>query len=58
MAPSSNHSPRFGRLLTPLVNGVRVAGAFLPAWNRSQQPTLVLLDGEGLGHTPKSVAAI
>ena len=55
---SSNHSHRFGRLLTPLVNGVRVAGAFLPAWNGGQQPKLVLLDGEGLGHTPKSVAAI
>ena len=55
---SSNHSPRFGRLLTPLVNGVRVAGAFLPPWNGGEQPKLVLLDGEGLGHTPKSVAAI
>jgi len=55
---SSNYSPRFGRLLTPLVNGLRVSGAFLPAWNGGQQPRLVLLDGEGLGHTPKSVAAI
>lgn len=55
---SSNHSPRFGYLLTPLVNGIRVAGAFLPAWNNGMQPKLVLLDGEGLGHTPKSVAAI
>jgi hypothetical protein len=55
---SSNHAPRFGRLLTPLVNGVRVSGAFLPEWNSGQQPKLVLLDGEGLGHTPKSVAAI
>ncbi|MCM2480269.1 Rab family GTPase, partial [Serpentinimonas maccroryi] len=55
---SSNHFSRFGRLLTPLVNGVRVSGAFLPAWNGGQQPKLVLLDGEGLGHTPKSVAAI
>ncbi|MDV2119492.1 hypothetical protein RZ023_07545 [Burkholderia pseudomallei] len=55
---SSNHKPRFGRLLTPLVNGVRVAGPFLPEWNNGQQPKLVLLDGEGLGHTPKSVAAI
>lgn len=55
---SSNHAPRFGRLLTPLVNGVRVAGGFFPAWNGGQQPKLVLLDGEGLGHTPKSVAAI
>jgi hypothetical protein len=55
---SSNHAPRFGRLLTPLVNGVRVSGAFLPAWTAGEQPKLVLLDGEGLGHTPKSVAAI
>jgi hypothetical protein len=55
---SSNHSPRFGRLLTPLVNGVRVAGEFLPPWNGGVQPKLVLLDGEGLGHTPKSVAAV
>lgn len=55
---SSNHASRFGRLLTPLVNGVRVAGPFLPDWNNGQQPKLVLLDGEGLGHTPKSVAAI
>ena len=55
---SSNYAPRFGRLLTPLVNGVRVAGPFLPTWNGEEQPPLVLLDGEGLGHTPKSVAAI
>lgn len=55
---SSNHASRFGRLLTPLVNGVRVSGPFLPTWNGGQQPKLVLLDGEGLGHTPKSVAAI
>lgn len=55
---SSNHSPRFGRLLTPLVNGVRVSGPFIPEWNDGHQPKLVLLDGEGLGHTPKSVAAI
>lgn len=55
---SSNLAPRFGRLLTPLVNGVRVSGAFMPEWNGGQQPKLVLLDGEGLGHTPKSVAAL
>jgi hypothetical protein len=55
---SSNHSPRFGRLLTPLVNGIRVSGEFMPEWSDGQQPKLVLLDGEGLGHTPKSVAAI
>lgn len=55
---SSNHSSRFGRLLTPLVNGIRVAGPFLPDWNDGVMPSLVLLDGEGLGHTPKSVATI
>ena len=55
---SSNHAPRFGRLLTPLVNGLRVSGPFIPEWTNGQQPKLVLLDGEGLGHTPKSVAAI
>jgi hypothetical protein len=55
---SSNYAPRFGRLLTPLVNGVRIAGPFIPEWNDGKQPKLVLLDGEGLGHTPKSMAAI
>lgn len=55
---SGNHASQFGRLLTPLVNGVRVTGPFLPEWNNGQQPKLVLLDGEGLGHTPKSQASI
>ncbi len=55
---SSNYAPLFGRLLTPLVNGVRVAGPFVPTWTGGQQPRLVLLDGEGLGHTPKSSAAV
>ncbi len=55
---SSNYAPLFGRLLTPLVNGVRVAGPFTPTWNRSELPKLVLLDGEGLGHTPTSSSAV
>ena len=55
---SSNYAPLFGRLLTPLVNGVRVAGPFSPTWNGSEVPELVLLDGEGLGHTPKSSSAV
>jgi len=46
---SSNHAPDFGKLLTPLVNGVRVAGPFQPAFS-AKQPRLVLMDGEGLGH--------
>ena len=55
---SSNVSSLFGRLLTPLVNGVRVAGPFKPTWNGSEVPKLVLLDGEGLGHTPRSSSSV
>lgn len=55
---SSNYAPLFGRLLTPLVNGVRVAGPFTPTWHGNEVPKLVLLDGEGLGHTPKSSSAV
>lgn len=55
---SSNYAPLFGRLLTPLVNGVRVFGPFTPTWNGGDVPKLVLLDGEGLGHTPKSSSAV
>ena len=46
---SSHYAPHFGKLLTPLVSGVRVAGPFQPAFD-SQQARLVLMDGEGLGH--------
>jgi energy-coupling factor transporter ATP-binding protein EcfA2 len=54
---ASNYAPRFGTLLTPLVNGVRVSGPFYPAW-QNHKPKLVLLDGEGLGHTPRSMSTI
>lgn len=55
---SSNYAPFFGRLLTPLVNGVRVAGPFAPTWAKGKLPKLVLLDGEGLGHTPRSSSSV
>ncbi|MCG5078265.1 ATP-binding protein [Paraburkholderia tagetis] len=54
---SSNYAPLFGTLLTPLVNGVRVAGPFKPTWT-NDVPKLALLDGEGLGHTPRSMSTI
>jgi hypothetical protein len=54
---SSNYAPLFGRLLTPLVNGIRVSGPFEPAW-AGDPVRLVLVDGEGLGHSPKSVATL
>jgi len=55
---SSNHAADFGRLLTPLVNGVRVAGSFRPVWANEDIPKLVLFDGEGLGHTPTSSSSV
>ncbi|MBX3051502.1 MAG: hypothetical protein KF753_08520 [Caldilineaceae bacterium] len=54
---SSNYAPNFGRLLTPLVNGIRVAGPFVRDWYK-RDIKLVLIDGEGLGHTPSSAASI
>ncbi len=54
---SSNYAPLFGQLLTPLVNGIRVAGSFAPTWSIETR-RLVLVDGEGLGHTPNSAAAL
>ncbi len=54
---SSNSAPLFGRLLTPLVNGIRVSGPFQPKWS-SEPIRVVLVDGEGLGHTPKSISTI
>jgi predicted GTPase len=54
---SANHFRYFGTLLSPLVNGIRVAGPFQPAWNHSRSK-LVLFDIEGLGHTPESATSI
>ena len=57
---SSNHHEQFGRLLTPLVNGVRVQGPLFPSRDelRTGDSGLVLLDGEGLGHSAKEAASI
>jgi energy-coupling factor transporter ATP-binding protein EcfA2 len=54
---SSNYAPLFGRLLTPLVNGLRVSGPFQPEW-ADEPMRLVFVDGEGLGHTAKSVSSL
>lgn len=56
---SSNHFTQFGRLLTPLVDGVRVQGPFKPLLKELQiADRLVLLDGQGLGHTAESVSSV
>lgn len=55
---SSNYAPNFGRLLTPLVDGIRVAGPFKPEWHNGVLPKLVLMDGQGIGHTADSTSSL
>ena len=56
---SSNHTKSYGRLLTPLVDGIRLKGPFHPKHDiTDRQSKLVFVDGQGLGHTPDSSASI
>lgn len=57
---SSNHHKQFGQLLTPLVDGIRVRGPLYPSDElvRGDKPQLVLLDGEGLGHSAKEATSV
>lgn len=56
---SSNHHKQFGRLLTPLVDGMRIAGDLRPAQPALRDAgKLVLIDGQGLGHTAKSASSV
>ena len=54
---SSNFAPSFGRLLTPLVDGIRVMGPLFPTFT-DHEAKVVLLDGQGLGHTPDSSTSV
>jgi len=54
---SSNYWPQFGRLLTPLVDGIRVRGPLFPSFIEGQ-PKVAFIDGQGLGHTPDSTASV
>lgn len=55
---SSNYASNFGCLLTPVVEGLRVSAPFKPSWLEHNDLKLVLMDGEGLGHTPDSASSI
>ena len=54
---SSNYWREFGCLLTPIVQGIRVRGPLYPAFDNIA-PKLVLIDGQGLGHTPDSSSSV
>ncbi|MFQ4138163.1 hypothetical protein PGN35_017775 [Nodosilinea sp. PGN35] len=54
---SSNFAKYFGRLLTPIVEGVRVSGPFAPVFADTDRK-LVFMDGQGLGHTPDSASSV
>lgn len=54
---TSNSAQQFGMLLTPLVSGIRVRAPFHPDW-MPEIPFLMLIDGEGLGHTPESATSL
>lgn len=55
---SSNYAPLFGKLLTPLVQGIRVRGPFKPKWHEGPSPRLVIMDGQGIGHTADSTSSV
>jgi len=55
---SSNYAPNYGRLLTPLVDGIRVAGPFSPEWRDTERPRMVLMDGQGIGHIADSSSSL
>jgi len=54
---SSNHSKSYGCLLTPLVDGLRVKGPLYPTLT-ARRDKLVLIDGQGLGHSPDSSSSV
>lgn len=54
---TSNYAPKFGRLLTPLVDGIRVSGPFVCKFSKDDL-NFVIMDGEGLGHSSKSFSSL
>jgi energy-coupling factor transporter ATP-binding protein EcfA2 len=54
---SSNHKDQWGRLLTPIVEGMRLRGPFKPD-GYAEVPKLILYDGEGIGHSSDSETSL
>lgn len=55
---SSNFAPSFGKLLTPIVDGIRISGPLYPDFLDEEKPKVVLIDGQGLGHTADSATSV
>ncbi|KZE63730.1 hypothetical protein AWM68_11475 [Fictibacillus phosphorivorans] len=56
---AGNEGRRFGQLLAPVVNGVRLQGPFKPSWWTDEKPPrLVVIDGEGIGHDSNITTSI
>lgn len=47
----SNDASEHGSLVSPIVNGMRISGPFCPLWNQRAIPKIIILDGQGVGHT-------
>ena len=54
---SSNYWSEHGRLLTPLVDGIRIRGPLFADFIEDT-PKIAFVDGQGLGHTPDSSASV
>lgn len=53
----SNDAALFGRLLAPVVDGIRVRGPFHPTWS-DEIYYLMLIDDEGIGHSLSTGSAL
>ena len=56
---TGNHYRQMGKLLTPLVERIRVSGPFYSMFDQDARDSkLVLLDGEGIGHSAREASSI
>lgn len=52
-----NSGKDYGKLVSPLVSGIRISGPFHPIWSQ-YIPKIVIMDGEGVGHKSDRIQAI
>lgn len=56
---AGNDGRKFGQLLAPVVNGIRISANFKPHWLKEDIDTkLVIIDGEGVGHNSNTMTSI